>query len=82
MPKSKDDFNKSYAITKQKELYIKSLRQLIKDESTIDFITLGKDKEIRNKELNEIVDKLEELITDNFYLRRAQEFQHSHYEYY
>jgi hypothetical protein len=25
---------------------------------------------------------LDKLITDNFYLRRAQEFQYGHYEYY
>jgi hypothetical protein len=80
--KNKNSISKTYDITKQKELYIRSLRQLIEDESKIDFYTLGKDKVQRSKELNEIVDKLELLITDNFYLRRAQEFHYGHYEYY
>ncbi len=82
LPKKKEDIQKTYDITKQKELYIKSLRQLIEDESKIDFNTLGKSKIERSKELNKIVDGLDKLITDNFYLRRAQEFQYEYYEYY
>lgn len=82
LPKTKEDILKTYDITKQKELYIKSLQQLIEDESKIDFNTLGQEKIERNKELNKIVDELDKLITDLFYLRRAQEFQYGHYEYY
>lgn len=82
LPKEKDNISKTYDITKQKQLYIKSLRQLIEDESKIDFETSGKDKVDRIKELNSIIDELNMLITDNFYLRRAQEFHYGHYEYY
>ncbi|WP_438966708.1 hypothetical protein [Flavobacterium sp.] len=82
LPKSKDDISKTYDITKQKDFYIKSLRQLIEDESKIDFETLGQEKIARNKKLKAIVGELNKLITDNFYLRRAQEFQYGHYEYY
>jgi len=82
LPKKKEDIKKTYDITKQKAFYIKSLRQLIDDESKIDFNTLGNDKIERTKELNKLVDNLNSLITDNFYLRRAQEFQYKHYEYY
>ncbi len=82
MPKYEEDISKTYDFTKQKELYIKSLRQLIDDESSIDNITLGKDKIERNKSLNETVDELNKLIKHNFYLRRAQEFQYEYYEYY
>lgn len=82
LPKCKDDASKTYEITKQKELYIKSLRQLIDDENKIDFNTLGQEKIERSKRLNKIVGDLDKLITDNFYLRRAQEFQYRHYEYY
>ncbi len=82
LPKSKDDITKTYKIAKQKELYIKSLRQLIKDESKIDFQTLGQEKIERTKKLNKIVDELYKLITDIFYLRRTQEFQYLYYEYY
>lgn len=82
LPKTKGDITKTYDTTKQKEFYIKSLRQLIEDESKIDFETLGQEKITRNKKLNAIVDELDKLITDNFYLRRAQEFQYGHYEYY
>lgn len=82
LPKTKEDITKTYDITNQKKLYISSLRQLIEDESKIDFETLGKKKIERIKKLNAIVDELSKLITDNFYLRRAQEFQYLHYEYY
>lgn len=81
LSKNKDDFTKTYDITIQKQLYIKSLRQLIEDESKIDFNTLEQEKIDRTIELNKIVDELDKLITDNFYLRRAQEFHYGHYEY-
>lgn len=82
LPKSKDEIAKTYDITKQKELYIQSLRQLIEDESTIDVEILGQEKIARNNFLHSLVDELDSLITDNFYLRRAQEFHYGHYEYY
>jgi hypothetical protein len=74
--------SKTYDITKQKELYIKSLRQLINDESKIDFNTTGQEKIERTKELNIIVDEIDKSITDNYYLRRTQDFHYGHYEYY
>ena len=74
--------SKAYDINKRKALYIKSLRQLIEDESHIDLNTIGLDKIKRNKELNQIVDKIAADITDNYYLRRAQQFQYDYYEYY
>jgi hypothetical protein len=77
-----DNIEKTYDITKQKKLYIQSLRQLLVDESNIDHETLGKEKTERNNGLHKIIDNLERLITDNFYLRRAQEFQYGHYDYY
>lgn len=82
LPKEKNDIQKTYNITEQKKLYIKSLRQLIEDESKINFNTFGKEKEERNINLNRIVNEIDMLITDIFYLRRAQEFQYGHYEYY
>ncbi len=78
LPKEKNDIQKTYAISKQKNLYLKSLRQLIEDEC----YTLGKEKLERIKKLNEFVNELDKLITDHFYLRRAQEFQYEHYEFY
>ncbi|MBL0153394.1 MAG: hypothetical protein IPP93_07885 [Chitinophagaceae bacterium] len=44
LPKKASDIRKSYDITKQKELYIKSLRQLIDDESKIDFYNFKEGK--------------------------------------
>lgn len=82
LPKKKEDIEKTYDIKKQKEFYIKSLRQLIDDENKIDFNTTGNDKIERTKELYKLVDELDKLITDIFYLRRAQEFHYGHYEYY
>jgi hypothetical protein len=71
--------SKTYDITKQKALYIQSLRQLISDESTIDFNVLGKKKVERTRQLNKIVDEIDKAITDNFYFRRTQDFHYGHY---
>lgn len=78
----KDNFEKNYSIEKQKKIYIASLRQLIDDELSIDSNTFGKEKAERRKQLNQTVDSLEKLITNIFYLRRAQQFQSEYYEYY
>lgn len=82
MPKEGELTDKKYNINQQKALYIKSLKQLIKDENQLDFDTPPKEKPERLKELHQIVDELDKLITNLFYLRRAQEFQYSNYEYY
>lgn len=82
MPKDEELVEKTYKIDKQKSLYIKSLRQLIDDENEIDLNTIEKDKPFRVKKLNKIIDDLDILITDLFYLRKAQEFQYINYEYY
>lgn len=57
---------KLYDISKQKELYIKSLRQLIKDEEY-------------DENVDEIVNIIDKRITNIFYLRCAQEFQYKYY---
>ena len=64
-----------YDISAQKELYIKSLRQLIEDE-----VDDNKEKPKRMKELNKIVDNLDKLITNKFYLREAQEYHYENYD--
>jgi hypothetical protein len=73
---------KTYDISKQKEYYIKLLRQLIEDESKIGQETSVTEKIKSKKELNKIVDNIDREISDIFYLRRAQEFQYEYYEYY
>lgn len=68
-----------YDIKKLKELYIQSLRLIIKDGLNIEPII---EKEVlaeREHTLNQFATELDSLITDNFYLQRAQEF---HYRYY
>lgn len=72
---------KTYPIDKQKKLYIASLRQLIADESTIDFNSMGREKIERTKELNKIVDNINSQLTDIYYLHCAQEFHYKHYIY-
>lgn len=78
----KNNISKRYDISKQKELYMQSMRQLIEDEIEIDDQIVGDEKIGRSKELNILVDDLDKLISDNFYLRRAQAFHYRHYEYY
>jgi hypothetical protein len=74
---------KTYNIKKQKTYYITSLRQLIEDENEIDNETIDKkEKAKRIKKQHKIVDEIDKLITDNFYLRQAQAFHYSKYQYY
>lgn len=80
--KNIDGFGKTYNIRSQKELYLQSLRQLITDENSLDFETSKEEKPDRTKEINKIVDSLNSLISNNFYLRKAQAFQYNHYQYY
>ena len=83
MPKDENEFEKTYNISKQKALYIESLRQLIKDENSIDTETIGVENKLeRLKGLNTTIDELEKLISDIFYLRSAQNFQYENYNYY
>jgi hypothetical protein len=75
-----DFFDRSYDIKKQKEYYINGLKQLILDEEKIDNITMGeKEKLKRRNELFQTVSTLNDLITDNFYLRMAKSFQSGNY---
>ncbi len=74
-----DFFSKKYNIKTQKEIYLNSIRQLIKDELPDDGDTTGIDRTKKEKELNEMVDTLSTLIDDAFYLKRAQAFQYSYY---
>lgn len=82
MPKTGEQIDKTYKIDKQKAQYINSLKQLIEDENKIDFDTKESEKSARLKKLNKLVDELEGLITDLFYLRQAQKFQYTNYQYY
>lgn len=75
-----DYFTKKYDITKQKQLYISSLLQLINDEESFDFNTIDKKgKAERKKEFLEKVNNIKKLISNYFYLKKAQEFQYSYY---
>jgi hypothetical protein len=76
------NISKTYDITKEKALYINSLRQMIKDEISIDSYTSRKEKPQRSNELNRIVDNIDKLITGRFYLKQAQAFQYDKYQYY
>lgn len=68
-----------YDLSKQKSLYIQSLRQLIKDENKVDPEASHSQKIERSKKMNELVDEINHLITNIFYLQSAQRFQYEHY---
>ena len=79
--KGKIDDSETYDITRQKDLYVKSLRQLIDDKMEVDDVPFSEEeKEERSKEFNGFVDELDKLITDVFYLKRAQEFHYRRYD--
>lgn len=71
--------DKSYEINKQGDLFIQSLNQYITDEVTMDGSLSKNEKKDRINELTSITDDLSKLITNSFYLRKAQEFQYRYY---
>jgi F0F1-type ATP synthase membrane subunit b/b' len=75
----KENDTDQYDISKQKKLYIQTLRQIIEDESAIDFESLGQNKIDRIKKMNALVDEIDHLITNSYDLRCTQYF---HYQYY
>lgn len=72
-------FKDPYDISKQKKLYLQSLRQLVKDETKIDTESTEEQKIDRSKKIDLLVDELDHLITNIFYLRCAQHFHYEHY---
>ena len=82
--KFREDYSNDplYDISDQKDFYINSLRQMIADESSVDFMTMGKKQIKRNNDLNKIVDLMDANITDAYLLRMIQEFHYSHYIYF
>jgi hypothetical protein len=82
MPKDTSELRKTYAINDQKQLYIQGLRQLVADETANNERIEPQRKMSQIKRLNTVIDDINQLITDNFYLRRAQYFQSNYYEYY
>ncbi|MDR2270275.1 MAG: hypothetical protein LBF27_05150 [Sphingobacterium sp.] len=82
MPKDENELRKTYAIDKQKQLYIQGLRQLVADDTANNNGIEPQWKLSQIKRLNKVIDSIHQLITDNFSLRRAQYFQSNYYEYY
>lgn len=74
-----EDSKDGYDISRQKNLYIQALRQLIEDENSIDFESMGQQKLDRIKKMNALVDEINQIITNSYYLRCAQHFQYEHY---
>ena len=79
--KDKDYYTREYDISKQKALYINALRQHIIDEidaNNSNGLTPKQKRELRNT-MFEAVKEINNLITDFFYLKMAQEFEYSNY---
>jgi hypothetical protein len=72
--KRPDFFDKWYAISEQKELYLRSLHQLVKDELSKNPARVHIEQQLHNT-----INDLGKLITDGFYLKRAQAFQYAYY---
>jgi hypothetical protein len=76
----KDLYSALPDITKQKNLYIASLKQVVTDHiHTDNEIPDQRSKETNKAAISRHIDHLDKLITDNFYLKKAQEFQYSCY---
>lgn len=83
--KGYDNSDEKYSFTKQKKLYIKLLKQMVAEEVEVDENLLGPEeiskiqKAEKRKYLYSIVDRIDSLSTDWFYLRRGQEFNYNSY---
>jgi hypothetical protein len=73
------DYEKRYKIDKQRTLFINLLKQYINDELDNSYEFTVKEKPALKKQLFETVAHIEGLITEYFYLERAQEFRYSNY---
>jgi len=82
----KEYYEKKYNFKKQKDLYIKTLRQYVSDEESQNVYyqeDVGNNKKRANerfKELHEKIDILEKLITNYFYLNQVQKFEIAYYK--
>lgn len=74
-----DDSPNRYDVSKQKKLYLQSLRQMIDDEVKADKESTDQEKIERIRKMKAFVDELDHLIANLSDLRSAQHF---HYEYY
>jgi len=77
--KKNDYYVKNYDISKQKSLYINSIKQLITDELNNNFDVNRNEIPQLKKKLIETVNHMDGLITNTFYLKMAQQFQYSNY---
>ena len=77
--KENGNYIKSYDITKQKGLYIRSLKQYLDDEVNNDPELSPDEKTKKLKDLLGRVNVIGQSITTHFYLVMAQEFQYSNY---
>lgn len=76
---SKNDLKKNFDLVKQKELFLNSLKQIIKDKISVEYVR----QERKEKELEfyKYLDEMAVLITDSFYLKEARAFQTDYYNY-
>jgi hypothetical protein len=85
LPPDDSYYNVEYDFLKQKKLYIRLLKQYIADEIEIDENLLGAKgidkirKAERKNELDSIVNRIDSLTIDRFYLRLGQEFNYRYY---
>jgi len=76
-----EQYQNEKKITKQKSLFIQSLRQMIVDANN-ERNDIPKEYMVkRMNNMNRIVDEIAGNITDLFYLRNAQRFLYTHYHY-
>lgn len=76
--KTKSNVASNQDINKPKQRYLKSLKRLINEKTKNDFNPQVKLE--KTKKLNALMNELERLISNNFYLHQAIEFQKTHYQ--
>jgi len=79
--KENDFYKNVYTIKKQRSLYIQSLKQLIDDEIMFNKESTAEQKTTYELEEYKLVEKINKLLTNYFYLENARKFQYTNYSF-
>ena len=75
-----DAYKKAYPVDKQKRLFLTSLKQYVSDEAAFDSDLPNAYKAERKKDILIFIDRLDLLISNNFYLHQAEQFEYTNYQ--
>lgn len=79
LTRDRDDFTVKYDITKQKDLFKQTLKQIVTDRLENTYDINETEKPDLKEELFALINDIDSQITDSFYLTQAQQFYYNNY---